>query len=399
MRTTHNGSRMGRVPALAGLLFLAGHAGAELIGGYSFSNYLAQSTATAPPNDQPEKVAFSFFTRGAGLGTGSEGGTNFIKASGFNEGTDLSSAIAATNYFTLTLTPWIGCSMSITGMTFKEGGTSGGPTSWGIATSLDGYASGVGTGSAGGLEGAPGFRSLPPTNLHHVAFGPGFAGLVDPLEIRIAGWNAGSSAGFWSVDEIVLHGTRRGNLSRATGAFSLTGAKPKTTASFPVDAQPPVVAFSNLVRGPGLSNSSIDGTDFMSAASWTNRSFAAAVADGDYYSFTVRVARAGAYILLTHLSFDQSRSGSGPAYWGLATSLNNFAGPWQTGNILYYLSSSTPPSEGQTEIIMFPGLLVTDSAEIRIAGWNGDPNGYFSIDNVTVGYGYFTSSGTVMMVR
>ena len=39
MRTTHNGSRMGRVPALAGLLFLAGHAGAELIGGYSFSNF------------------------------------------------------------------------------------------------------------------------------------------------------------------------------------------------------------------------------------------------------------------------------------------------------------------------------------------------------------------------
>lgn len=399
MRTTHSGARMGLVLAMTGLLLLAGHAGAEIIGGYSFSNHLAQSTSPAPPNDQPEKVTFSSFARGAGLATGSEGGTGFVKASDFNEGTDLVSAMTATNYFTFTLTPWPGCSMSITGMTFREGGIASGPRNWGVATSLDGFSTTVGSGGAGKLEGIDPNRSLPPTNLRHVVFGPGFADLVDPLEIRIAGWTADTPGGFWCVDEIMLHGTRRGHLRRATGAYSLTDANPKTTRSFPVDAQPPVVEFSDLVRGHGLNNSSITGTNFMSAASWTNRSYAAAIADGDYYSFTVRVARASASIWLTDLRFDQSISSSGPTDWGIGTSLDDFAEPRQVGKT-FFLGSTTPPSEGQTDMITFPNLQATDSVEIRIAGWNASGSGgYFSIDNVTLGYGYFTSSGTVMVVR
>ncbi len=154
------------------------------------------------------------------------------------------------------------------------------------------------------------------------------------------------------------------------GSYQYTGYTCAGTGN--VVSQPSNAIFSAFTRNTVDCNSI---SNVFSSGNWsTGTSY-----DGNYYiQFTI-TANAGYYLTLTSLSFDQSRSGTGPSNARVAHNAS--------GNFITDYNNFSPAATNNTINWNFTDVntLVNGAVTFRIYGWNmTNSSGKFQVDNVTL---------------
>ncbi len=131
--------------------------------------------------------------------------------------TDLTGQIGLLKYYTFTVTPQLGKSMSLTGLRFKAGRAADGPRTFAVRTSQGSYASNLTATVTGadtnavGVRGSNNFFFLQDTTgtLSTVTAtlpASSFTNLNTPVTFRIYAWNAEGGTGYFTVDSLALLG-------------------------------------------------------------------------------------------------------------------------------------------------------------------------------------------------
>jgi hypothetical protein len=137
----------------------------------------AGNEASAPVSTTAASVTASALSRASGLTAVS--GSGSINASGWPTG----SAADASHYYTFTVTPAAGCTMSLSSLALSVRASSTGPNAGNVATSVDSFATHAG--------------ALPGTGSQTVQLSATGAGTI---EVRIYGFGASSSAGTYRIE-------------------------------------------------------------------------------------------------------------------------------------------------------------------------------------------------------
>src|SRR5262249_26012626 len=136
-------------------------------------------------------------SRGPGLTASGAGGT--FSSSAWT----LTAAVDPTDYYTITVTPAAGFTVSLLGIALDEKRSATGIQNWVVRSSLDGFTANL---SAFTIP-------LTDTNFHNnqvPPLGAAFRGLSAPVEFRIYGFLATANAGTWRLDNIKFNGFTTG---------------------------------------------------------------------------------------------------------------------------------------------------------------------------------------------
>ncbi len=150
-------------------------------------------TATDPSLSNPftsgQVVAANITASGIGRGAGisANAGSNRYNANSWN-----TASIDLTAYFTFTLTPNSGFEIDFNSFVYAGQASGSGPTSFAFRSSVDSFASNIGTPTASGTT-----ISLS---------GASYQNITSAIEFRLYGWGASSSAGTFSVNEFGFTG-------------------------------------------------------------------------------------------------------------------------------------------------------------------------------------------------
>ena len=240
--------------------------------GWGQSIFTNPITGTNPNTSNPytigqtpdPNIAVSGIGRGSGIN-----GTNAndrYNANGWDTGT-----LDPTAYFTFTLTPNSGYEIDFVSFVYTGQASGTGATSVALRSSLDGFASNIGSptivGTTIDLSGAQ------------------FQGVSVPIEFRLYGWGASGSSGTFSVNNFTFNGTV-GMPSSAT-----------------LNTTPTLLDNLNYVEGFGpsaaqsftVSGSNLDPADAtITVAASTN--FAVSLAEGGTYTSSVNIDAVGGEI-------------------------------------------------------------------------------------------------------
>ncbi len=151
------------------------------------------SESSFGPDAQPAHASVSSMSRGTGVSASANAGT--FSATAWTT----SGSLDANDYFTFSLTPEAGYSMSLTQLILDERRSLTGIRNWVVRSSLDGFASDL------GAFAVPDNDSTRTGNT--VNLSAAFIGLTSLLEFRIYGFGAESSVGSWRVDNVKVEGT------------------------------------------------------------------------------------------------------------------------------------------------------------------------------------------------
>lgn len=145
------------------------------------------------PDSQPASLTVSAMTRGAGLLPSSSAGT--FSAKGWTTG----SAVDLEDYFTFSVSPASGCTLTLTKLVLDERRSGSGITHWSVRSSLDGFNSDLAAFAVPDNSDTRADQTiaLPAAD---------FTGLAAPVEFRIYGYGAESAAGTWRIDNVRLDG-------------------------------------------------------------------------------------------------------------------------------------------------------------------------------------------------
>ncbi len=160
---------------------------------FSFSGSVGTETTIAP-NSQPSNAVVSSMSRGTGLTATSTGADTFVGVSWTT-----SASIDANDYFQFSITPSGGYSMNLTSLSLSERRSGTGIRTWEIRSSVDNYASALGT-----------FSVPDDTNTRtgqSVTLSSGFSSLTTATTFRIYGYSAEAAGGTWRIDDVVLNGS------------------------------------------------------------------------------------------------------------------------------------------------------------------------------------------------
>jgi len=144
------------------------------------------------PSRVLEGVTSSAMVRGSGVSAraGSEA---------FAGGTwTTASELDASDYFSFTLAPDVGTSMTLTQFDFDERRSGSGPTAWTLKTSVDSFTESVFTFS---------IPDTADTRSHTVVLSTSFENISGAVEFRLFGHGAESSSGTWRIDNVSITGT------------------------------------------------------------------------------------------------------------------------------------------------------------------------------------------------
>lgn len=182
------------------LLWLIPAANAQSI----FTNAI---TATNPSADNPftagqtvnSNITVSGIGRGSGIGANA--GSNRYNANGWN-----TTSIDLNAYFTFTLTPKAGYTISLTSFVYTGQASGTGPASFAFRSSLSNYASNISTATEGGTT-----ISLA---------GAAYQNLTSAITFRFYGWGASGASGTYSIDDFTFNGTVDAVLPVELASFS-----------------------------------------------------------------------------------------------------------------------------------------------------------------------------------
>lgn len=178
------------------LALLAGLAGFSLVTqaqlvSYSFTGAAGNEVSFAP-DTVPAGLTASAMTRGSGL-TGSANSGTFAAAN-FTTGV----ALDANDYFTFSLAPAAGMSLTLTRLELDERRSGTGIRNWSVRSSLDGFSQDLGA-----------FSVPDDTNTRlnqTTALGAAFQDLAHPVEFRVYGFGAEAASGTWRLDNVEAYG-------------------------------------------------------------------------------------------------------------------------------------------------------------------------------------------------
>ncbi len=168
-------------------VFAVASLSAQVIVSFNFNTALGNEPSYSADFIETSLVSSASISRGTGLTPASGAGS--FNSSGFTlAGLDL------TDYYSITLTPKVGASLSLSGVFFDGRRSSTGPTSWEVFSSFDGFASTLASGT------------MPNDAVTHSFAVPltGFEGITDTLEFRIHAFGSASGAGTWRLDNILV---------------------------------------------------------------------------------------------------------------------------------------------------------------------------------------------------
>ena len=154
---------------------------------YSFTG-AAGNEASFGPDAQPAGMTAGNVSRGNGL-------TGATAAGAFSSSAwTTSSSRDLTDYYTVSLSPQAGFLMTLTRLELDERRSATGIRSWSLYSSLDGFASSLGS------------FAVPDDDLTRVNQGvnlsAAFANLASPVEFRIYGFQSEGSGGTWRIDNL-----------------------------------------------------------------------------------------------------------------------------------------------------------------------------------------------------
>lgn len=182
-------------------------------------------------------ITVSGISAGPGLGATSNTGNRYNAA-----GWDSTSLVVTADYYQFTITPASGNKLNLSSFTYTGQASGSGPGSTALRSSVDGYASNIGTTSIGGTT-----ISLT---------GAAYQNLTSAVTFRLYAWGASGSGGTFSVNDFSFNGTViqlppapvlpaisnvTSNVTTHTMSYGATGA----SAQFDVNATgTPEIAYS-----------------------------------------------------------------------------------------------------------------------------------------------------------
>lgn len=125
---------------------------------------------------------------GRGSGLTSSNANDRYSATSWN-----SASLDANDYFTWTLTPATGYTLSLTNLIYTAQTSGTGPSNFSLRTSADTFTTSLGTPTATGAT--------------ITLTGASFQGLTSSLEVRLYGWAATSTSGSFSVNDFSFNGS------------------------------------------------------------------------------------------------------------------------------------------------------------------------------------------------
>ena len=125
---------------------------------------------------------------GRGAGIAANAGSNRYNANGWN-----SPSLDTTDYFTFTLTPTAGSEIDLVSFVYTGQASGSGAKSFSFRSSVDSFASDIGTPAATGAT----------IDLSAASY----QDLTAPIEFRLYGWGASGSGGTFSVNDFTFNGT------------------------------------------------------------------------------------------------------------------------------------------------------------------------------------------------
>lgn len=128
-----------------------------------------------------------------GSGVAGSAGQNTFAATGWTQG----ATILATDFFTFTLTPNTGGTLSLSKLEFDERRSNTGPGFWSLRSSLDGFAADIAT------------FTIPDNDLtrsHSITLPAAFLNVNAPIEFRFFGFDSEAEAGSWRLDNVRVFG-------------------------------------------------------------------------------------------------------------------------------------------------------------------------------------------------
>ncbi len=150
---------------------------------YDFTGEPGDQASTAATINAANLTAAAV-SRGSGLNAANATGS--INSSGWTTGTSLD----ANDYYGWSLTPADGYSLNLTEIRFTERRSASGILSWELRSSLDGFASAVGSATVPDNESS---------RTQTVSLDSSFSGIAATVEFRLYGFNAESAAGTWRL--------------------------------------------------------------------------------------------------------------------------------------------------------------------------------------------------------
>jgi hypothetical protein len=196
--------------------------GQTFSGIYSFDNVAAGSSSTTDPTTVPAATGITFGSFSA-VGTPAQpnAGSRFSFANwplGASSNSDIfTGSINTSEYYAVTITPQAGFALSLSGITFTLQRTSTGIRQYAVRSSADTYAANL----AASIAPANLTLSVVAGNIFQVAEATtsaqtgstitlgstGYTNITGPITFRFYGFNARTTAGTFSIDDVKISGT------------------------------------------------------------------------------------------------------------------------------------------------------------------------------------------------
>jgi fibronectin-binding autotransporter adhesin len=127
---------------------------------------------------------------------------------------------------------------------------------------------------------------------------------------------------------------------------------------------------TSILQGPGVANASL--VDAINGSNWTNTSQALALAEEDYFEFTI-APEANYVLTFSTLNANLRRSNTGPAGAAWVYSLDDYESNLASTN------SVSTATGGANLAVSLSDTGITESVTFRLTGWGGANTGSFGI--------------------
>ena len=158
-----------------------------LLTSFSFTGAVGNEATFPADGVNPGLAAIPVMSRARGTPTAAAGA---FSGSGWN-----TAALDATHFYTFTVVPTSGASMTLTNLALKDQRSGTGPVTFAVRSSRDGFSVNLQT-----------FASHLSLGRSDIVLGAAFANLTAPIELRLYAFGASASAGTWRIDDVQLTG-------------------------------------------------------------------------------------------------------------------------------------------------------------------------------------------------
>ncbi|RZJ73313.1 choice-of-anchor D domain-containing protein [Flavobacterium sp.] len=238
-------------------------------------------TGTNPSSTNPYTAGQTVDTNITVSGIGTSGVTVQTANDRYNTSGWNGAAINVARYFTFTLTPNSGSRINFVSFAYNGQASGTGPTSFAVRSSLDGYATNIGTAAVTG------------TNISLAA--AAYQNITSAITFRVYAWGASAAGGTFSINDFIFNGTViNGFVTAQDGAWS-TGAT-WVGGVAPTSAQNATVRHAvtdnvGITRNAGSFTTIDAGASLITSAGYTNNG--STTVDGTYIAASATTISTG----------------------------------------------------------------------------------------------------------